>query len=165
MAEGDKFERAIRRTWRKAHRIACGAGKIETVIDEAMRALREEYNGGGLSLMRGADIIELLCVSLEGIASNDLFGPNVSERRLKLSEGLESIVAKQPGSADTKLAVKVVLKVFDEMGSTSARVSRDEILSRVAGAFGAEVVKNRFLEPGRDGIMDKTHRNAAQQLD
>jgi hypothetical protein len=90
---------------------------------------------------------------------------NPHQVRLALSTELESIVAADPASNDTKLARRVALKIYDEFRPESGRLDVSALRARLAGAFGSAVVENRFLEPARDRIMDRAQRNAQEQFD
>jgi hypothetical protein len=159
MAENDQFPHAIKKGWRKPHRLFCGNQPTTTIVDASVQALKEEVASSKLWLSGAIEVSDALCDALAEVRPSDWLlkmREDKADPRFGLLTTLESLVADNPACDELKLAKAAALKVYDEFERALGQAKPDKIRGRLAATFGREVLTCRFVAPLRERIAQKT---------
>jgi len=165
MPDCDKFEREIRKSYRKPYRLACGTAQLpdEDMLDELAKAVEQD-----IQTVLECPITQLRDAIFDAVTQQPTlpFG-SASQGSLQwrhhFTKKLDEIQDSCGNSVGVKLGTKASKQVCDELRSTIEPVTIEQIEQRLSEQFVANVVEDSFLTRIRDGLMKTTGRTQLEQ--
>lgn len=165
MPDCDKFEREIRKSYRKSYRLACGNARMpdEDLLDELAKAFEQDIKTDlecPVTQLRDAifDAVTEQPKLQFGSTSQDSL-----DSRHHFTKKLEEIQDSCGNSVGAKLGTKASKQVCDELRLSKKPVTIEQVELRLSEKLGSHVVEDSFLSRIRDGLMKTTGRTQLEE--